>query len=363
MLDESTRREQAGPARADGGQDGSPAWHQGPPHVRLIGLAAGKWISQCVYALARLGVPDLIAGGHRDADSIAAATGADPDRMTRLLRAGVAVGVLRESAEGTFTLTDTGEPLRARRRDSLRDFVLYMGDEGMLRPFGRLDETVRTGVAGYELVYGRPMFDDLAMDSARAQLYQRAWAPFTAELGAELARSYDFDGVRRVADLGGGTGLLLIMLLQAHPGLSGTLVDRPEALAVAEHVVQQAGLGSRLTLLAGDLASLPRIEADCYVLKNVLHCFDDETCRAALRGVRASISPGARLLVIEAVLADGGGFDWGTLIDIEVMCTTGGRERTAAQWRQLLAECGFEVVRITPATPPQQVIEAAPATA
>jgi hypothetical protein len=191
-----------------------------------------------------------------------------------------------------------------------------------------------------------------------ALLYQRAWAPLSAELGAELAGSYDFRGIRHVADVGGGSGMFLMMLLLAHPHLTGTLVDRPEALAIAEPMVQHAGLGERVTLRVGELPDLAPIDADCFVLKNVLHCFEDEPGGAALRGLRAAMPSDARLLVIEAVIAEGDDFHWGKLIDIEVMCTTGGRERTAPEWRELLTKAGFRVAGIIPATPPQSVIEA-----
>jgi O-methyltransferase domain len=332
-----------------------PEWYEGPPHVRLIALASAKWMSQCLYALAKLRVADLIAGG---CDRVAGLAEAHPDRLARLLRAAAALGLIRSAAPGQFALAELGDLLRAGRPDGLRDFVLYMGDEAMWQPFARLDESVRTGVPGYELVHGAPLFSDLARRPLLADLYQRAWAPFAAELGAELASSYDFADVRHVVDVGGGTGLFLIMLLRAHTHLSGTLIDRPEALTVARPIVESSGLGGRLQLRAGELPDPPEVAADCFVLKNVLHCFDDETSSAALHGLRAVMPPGARLLVIETIPGDGDDFDWGKLIDIEVMCTTGGRERTSQEWSALLGDSGFGISGITPATPPQWVIEA-----
>jgi O-methyltransferase domain/Dimerisation domain len=337
---------------------GMPAWYAGPPHVRLIALASAKWISQCVYAIAELRVPDLIADGCDQVSLLAEATGAQPDRLARLLRACAALGLVRSPGPGHLALTELGELLRAERIDGLRDFVLYMGDQAMWLPFAKLSESVRTGVPGYELAHGASLLSDLARKPELASLYQRAWAPLSAELGAELAGNYDFRGIQHVADVGGGSGMFLAMLLRAHPHLTGTLVDRQEALAVAGPAMRHAGLSERVTLRVGELPDLPRIGADCFVLKNVLHCFEDEPGDAALRGLRAAMPPDARLLVIEAVLADGDDFHWGKLIDIEMMCTTGGRERTAREWRDLLAKAGFRVAGITPATPPQSVIEA-----
>ncbi len=336
----------------------TPAWYVGPPHVRLIALASAKWISQCVYALAELRIADLIADRCDQLTGLAEAAGADRDRLARLLRACAALGLVRSTASDGFALTELGELLRAERPDGLRDFVLYMGDPTMWQPFAQLNESVRTGVPGYELVHSAPFFADLARKPELAALYQRAWAPLSAELGAELADSYDFRGIRHVADIGGGNGMFLMMLLRAHPHLSGTLVDRPEALAVAERTLEHAGLSGRVTLRVGELPGPPRVDADCFVLKNVLHCLDDEPSEAALRGLRATMPAGARLLVIEAIPADGDDFHWGKLIDIEVMCTTDGRERTAREWSALLTKTGFRVTSITPATPPQSVIEA-----
>lgn len=335
-----------------------PMWYAGPPHVRLIALASAKWISQCVHAVAGLRIADLIAGGCHDVAGLAAAARAHPDQLARVLRAAAALGLVRSIAPGRFALTELGDLLRADRPDGLRDFVLYMGEEVMWQPFARLAESVRTGVPGYTLVNGASLFSDMAGDPELAGRYQRAWAPFSAELGAELADSYDFRDIQHIADIGGGNGVLLTMLLRAHPHLTGTLVDRAEAIAVAKRTMHTAGLGARVGLSVGELPDLPGIDADCFVLKNVLHCFDDELAGAALCGLRAAMPSGARLLVIEAVLPDGDEFHWGKLIDIEVMCTTDGRERSAPEWRELLAEAGFRVAGITPATPPQSVIEA-----
>jgi hypothetical protein len=335
-----------------------PAWYDGPPHVQLIALASAKWISQCACALAELRVPDLIAGGCDRLAGLAEAAGANPDRLARLLRAAAALGLVETTGPGRFALTELGDLLRAGRQDGLRDFVLYMGDEAMWQPFARLADSVRTGVPGYELVNGRPMFADLARDPELSTLYQRAWAPLSAELGAELAESHSFLDVGHVCDVGGGNGLFLLMLLRACPHLRGTLIDRPEALAVAQSMLAQAGLDGRLTLRTGELPDLPPVDADCFVLKNVLHCFGDQAAEAALRGLRAVMPPGARLLIIEAVIGEDDGFDWAKLIDIEVMCTNGGRERTGREWSALLAATGFRVSRITAATPPQSVIEA-----
>lgn len=336
----------------------APAWYDGPPHVRLIALASAKWISQCACALAELRVPDLIAGGCGSVPMLAQAAAVHPERLGRLLRAAAALGLVESTGPERYGLTELGELLRADRPDGLRDFVLYMGDESMWQPFARLADSVRTGVPGYELAHGRAMCTDLADVPGLSELYQRAWAPLSAELGAELATSYDFGSITHVADVGGGNGLFLMMLLRAHPHLRGTVIDKPEALAVAEPMVAGSGLAGRLTLRTGELPALPPVDADCFVLKNVLHCFGDEASEVALRGLRAVMPPGARLLIIEAIPGEGDGFDWAKLIDIEVMCTTGGRERTAPEWSALLEASGFRVAGLSPATPPQWVIEA-----
>jgi hypothetical protein len=333
-----------------------------PPHVRLLGLVAAKWFSQPIYVLAKLNVADLVADGPRQAEDLAAAVGAHPDRLRRCLRAAAAVGVFTEEPDGRFGLSDMGECLRSDQAASLRDLAVLLGDEPTWQSFGDIVETVRTGEPAFRRVHDMEMFDYLDHHPDFSAVYQGAWATLTAGLAAAAVHSFDFGRFGHVVDLGGGHGQLLLTLLRSHPQMTGTLFDRPEVLAHVEASLAGEGLGSRLRLAPGSLPGTRPPEADAYVMKNILHCFDDHSCQVMLRSLRDAIGDRvARLLVIEPMPAPGNGFDWGKLMDIEVMVNHGGRERAGEEWRDLLRGCGFELTSAVPTIPPHWIIEAAPA--
>ena len=339
--------------------DLQPAWL--PPHVRLLGLVAAKWFTQPIYALAKLNIPDLLVAGPRHPDDLAAAAGVHPDRLRRCLRAAAAVGVFEEDEGGRFGLTEMGQCLRSDQAESLRDLTVLLGEEPMWESFGDVLETVRTGEPAFSRVHRMDVFDYLAGHPDLSRVYQGAWATLTSGLAATAVNDFDFARFGHVADLGGGHGQLLVALLRSYPQMTGTLFDRPEVLAQVGPALAREGFGSRLRLVPGLLPGTRPPAADAYVLKNILHCFTDASCHDVLRAVREAIGGRqARLLIIEPVLSPGSTFDWGKLMDIEVMINHGGRERTEEEWRDLLSSCGFLLAGAVPATPPHWILEAAP---
>jgi hypothetical protein len=339
--------------------DQQPEWL--PPHVRLLGLVAAKWFSQPIYVLAKLNVADLLIDGPRHSADLAAAVGADPDRLRRCLRAAAAVGVFTEDDQGRFGLTDMGQCLRSDQAASLRDLAVLLGEEPMWQSFGDLLETVRTGEPAFRRLYRMEMFDYLAEHPELSRIYQGAWATLTFGLAAAAVNDFDFGRFRHVVDIGGGHGQLLVALLRCHPHMTGTLFDRSDVLAHVAPALAREGFGPRLQLVPGALPGARPPAADAYVMKNMLHCFDDFACQEMLRGVRDAIAgrPG-RLLIIEPLLSPGDAFDWGKLMDIEVMVNHGGRERTEGEWRDLLGGCGFVLAGATATTPPHWILEAVP---
>lgn len=333
-----------------------------PAHVQLMGLVAAKWVSQPIYVLAKLGVADLLADGPRSVEDLAAETGTRTDPLRRCLRAAAAVGVFRGHPDDRYGLTPLGECLRTGVPDSVRDLTVLLGDPATWASFGDILETVRTGEPAFPRAHGTPMFSYLDGHPDLAAVYQGAWASLSDELGKEVVDAYDFTAFRRIADLGGGHGRLLAALLRACPETTGVLVDRADVVAMSGPGLL-AEFGERVEIAPGELpAGLP-VDADAYVLKNTLHCFTDEFAASVLRAVRGAIGdrPGARLIVIETVLAEDDSYDWGKFIDIEVMVNNGGRERTRAEWEELFGSAGLRLARAVPTTPPQWVLEGVPA--
>ncbi|MFJ2771518.1 methyltransferase [Streptomyces sp. NPDC087300] len=339
---------------------GLPGGPYDPPHVRVLSLAAAKWVSQPIAVLASLGVADALVDGPRAVDDLAAAVGARAGALGRCLRAAASVGVFAERADGTYELTPMAQSLRADAPDSIRNWVLMLNQGPMWDSFGKLEEAVRTGRSAFEVAHGRPLFEHLDKDVEFRGVYESAMGELTSELAAELAPAIDFSGYGTLVDLGGGDGELLGTLLRHCPDSRGVLVERPHVVERARARLAELGVADRTRLVAGDATEEVPAGGDAYLIKNMLHCFDDDTALSVLRRVRAAGGNDAPLFVIEVVVPPGNGFHWAKLIDIEMLADNDGRERGEDEWRELLGRAGFELERIVPATPPQSVLIARP---
>lgn len=337
-----------------------PAWM--PPHLRLMQLVAAKWITQPLLALTHLGVADLLRDGPRSVEDLAQARGVLPDPLRRCLRAAAGVGVFSETDDGRFTLTPMARHLSTDSALSLRDLTLLLGSEPTTRSFTRILDVLRTGRPSFESANGTAFFDHLDRTPELSAVYQGAWAPLTAGVSQALLTAVDFTPYGTVADLGGGNGTLLGALLNAHPTMRGILVDHPAALDTARANLNQGQLMQRLELLPGALPDDIPENADAYIIKNTLHCFDEATISATLGGLRDAIGnrTDTRLFIIESVITPGDEYDWGRFIDVEVMVNTGGRVHSLPEWERLLHACGFTLVNAEVLLRPQWLLTVHP---
>ncbi|MEV0925900.1 methyltransferase [Streptomyces spongiicola] len=317
-----------------------------PPHVRLLLLTDGKRISRVLHVLAELGIADELAGGPLTVPELAERTGTHGDSLGRVLRVAAAFGVFAERPDGRYTLNDVGEALRSDVPGSQRDMVLYNGDEMLWRSYGRLMHTVRTGQPAFEAAYGHGFFEHLEQDPRAGALFDRAMTGMSRATARMLLDGFDFGRFGRIADVGGGRGWFLAELLGRHPRMRGTLVDRPAVVEEAHRLFDEAGVTDRVEVVPGDFfGELPR-GRDAYVLKAVLHDWDDERAAAILGRVREALAgrPEGRLLVCEFLVGPANEWDRGKLLDLDMLIRFGGRERSEEQWRALLATAGFELV-------------------
>ncbi|SPL88567.1 O-methyltransferase, family 2 [[Actinomadura] parvosata subsp. kistnae] len=282
---------------------------------------------------------DLMADGLSRPEELAACSGAHPGSLERLLRYLVCRGYFAEPEPGRFTLNDRAETLLSAHPSGLR---ARMDADGA---FGRTDQvishlltTIRTGRPAYAQVHGRPFFDDLAVSAGRS-------APFDAvmrdRLGVDLPHlldAYDWAAAGSVADVGGGTGGLLAALLTAHPGLHGTLVDLPVTAERAAQSLRSAGLADRCQIVAGNFFEPLPGGRHVYVLRNILHDWDDERATAILRNCRQAAGPDGRILVIELVMGDADTLTMTTAHDLFMLLICGGKERDLAQFGRLAAD-------------------------
>lgn len=313
---------------------------------KLVGIAVGYMASQAVYVAARLGLADQLADVPLDEQELAARCGCGTGGMRRLLDSLVACEVLDRDAEGRFVLTDAGRLLRSDVPDSARSFVLLYCSPPVWQAWTALETTLTTGQTAFGVVHGTDAFGYCATHHESAQVFHRAMAEDSSRAAAALAEGYDFDGSRTVADIGGGSGALLAGVLAGVPGLRGILLDSSHGVAAAPRLLAEAGVADRCIVQAGDFfTAVPT--ADTYLLKNVLHDWDDSGAVQLLRAVRAASADSSRLLVVERVLPDGIATGAHAVRDhLAGLVIMGGRERTAAEFRALLDAAGYEVVRI-----------------
>jgi hypothetical protein len=323
-------------------------------------ILSGVRLSQAVSVAASLGIPDVLADGPRTADDVAAAVGGDATTTYRLLRTLAAGGVLRESEEGSFSLTELGIALRSDVVGSVRDQAILFGKPYVLAAWGNLEHSIRTGENAFTALNGEDVWTWRSRDPEEASAFNRAMASASAPVGPALAAAYDFGAVGTVADIGGGSGTLLAAILAAHPGVRGILFDQPAVVAEAAPILDRAGVADRTHVVGGDFfASVPA--ADAYVMKAILHDWSDEDSGRILRTIRSAAAPGARLLVVERVLGGPNDDLDGKLMDLHMLVMPGGLERTLDEWRGLLADSGWTLEGTCPIVGGWQLIEGVPA--
>ncbi|GAA4884772.1 methyltransferase [Pseudonocardia benzenivorans] len=332
--------------------------------ARLLEIVNSAWMPQALRAAAELGVPDLLADGPRTAADVAEATGAHAASLHRLLRALVTIDVLTEDGEGGFALTPMGGLLRADVDGTVRSWAIYQGRD-VWDEWGLMPEAVRTGRSGREIAHGAGGFAPLRDDPRRAATFNSAMAELTRLSARAVVAGHDFGRYRRVADIGGGYGELLGTILRAHPGSTGILFDLPHAVDAAAGHLDGMGVRDRCEIVSGSFFEEVPTGADLYVLKSVLHDWDDDRAAEILAVVRRAIGPGARLLLVERLMPDRmRAVPEHRLLaraDMNMLVAHAAPERTEGQWRALLGSAGFDVVAVTPIPGAATAIEAVPA--
>jgi hypothetical protein len=311
--------------------------------------------AETLFTAARLGIADRLGDDERTGAQLAADIGGDPTSLTRLLRTLAALELLSETAPGRFRLTDSGHFLRSDRPDSMHSFVEMFGDPAMLAAWRELEHAAMTGETTFDRVFGTSFFGYLAEHPELSARFNAAMRQGTAMTAQQLPGAYDFSNVRTVADIGGGDGTLLAAVLSAHPHLSGILFDSAEGLGQSDVTFGQAGVADRCQTRVGDFFRGAPDGADLYMLKSVIHDWDDDRCGTILGHVRSVIPADGRLLIIEPVLpptVDGTLPPQMYLSDLNMLVNVGGRERTRADFETLCSEAGFKLNSVTPLPEP-----------
>jgi len=330
-----------------------------PVSFQLSNMIVGYWQSQAIYAAAKLGIADLLAPGPQTIDALTAASNASPEPLYRLLRALASIGIFAEGPSKTFSLTPLADPLRADAPGSQKAFCLMNGGQ-QFTSWSEIVYSIQTGKSAYERVNGQPLFEFLATDAEQAQIFDDAMTGIHGRESNLMVDAYDFSGINILVDVGGGNGSSLIGILQHYPEMRGVLFDLPHVVERARPRIEAAGLADRCDLVGGSFFERAPSGADAYMMRHIIHDWDDQRATAILKTCHAAMSEKARLLVVESVIPPGNDPFLGKFLDLVMLVIPGGKERTAEEYRTLLAGAGFDLQRIVPSKHEISLVEARP---
>lgn len=334
------------------------------PATRLWQLINSNWITQGIYVFAELRLGDQLAGGPKTSQDMARAVGVHAPSLHRLLRALTTIDICKEQEDGSFELTASGSLLRSDHDQSMRSWALFTG--GYQWPiWGHLVDSIQTGESARKMLTGTKEFEHLERDPAVAALFNQTMVELTRLISREVVQSYDFSQFNRIVDVGGGYGGLLTAVLQENPEIHGVLFDLQHASEIAQQRINELGLSHRCEFLAGNFFESIPGKMDAYLLKSIIHDWDDDHSELILKNCKNAMPTHGKLLLIDRILPDKLDVSAEHQImvrsDLTMLIGPGGRERTKAEFQRLFEVAGFRLQRIFPLKYSFSLIEGVPA--
>lgn len=326
-----------------------------PAEFPLLEQSLGYFYSAALRAAARLDLAEQLAEAARTPEELAEAVSADGPSVHRLLRLLATRGVFAEDDTGRFHLTPSADLLRTDAPGSMKSAVLMLTDQVFWKPAELLDDTVRAGETQFGQVFPAPFFEWLARDEQAGDTFHVGMAALSDAENRRIADSYDFSRIGELVDVGGGHGGFLVEVLRKAPDLRGVLFDEEHVLA--QHRLGEARAADRSDTRSGDFFREVPSGADAYVLKRILHDWDDETSTRILSRCREVLAPDGRVLVIDAVIPPGNEPHPGKTLDMLLMTSLPGKERTAAEFERVFGDAGLSVTRVIPTGTPLSIVE------
>ncbi len=331
---------------------------QMPPDVILSQMLWGGLVQQCVCVAAKLGIPDLLAEKPQTAAALAVQTETHSTALYRVLRLLTSVGVFGANADGEFSLTPLSEMLRSDVPHSMRDMAIMLGDHWTWDAWGETMHSVKTGEVAHEKVQGMGTFEFFQKDEAAGTVFNRAMTNLSQMVVPAVVAAYDFSAFSKLVDIAGGHGFLLSGILKANPHLQGVLFDLPYVIASAGELLEKEGVKDRVELVSGDFFKSVAPGADAYLLKHIIHDWDDEQSVEILKNIHSAMNDGGKVLLVEMVVPETSEPSPSKILDIQMLLMEGGMERTAEEYRRLLDAAGFSLTRIVPTRSPYSIVEA-----
>jgi hypothetical protein len=338
---------------------------QPDPVQHLMQFASGYVPSSVLWVIAELNIADLLKNGPRPVSELAKETRANEDALYRSLRLLAMVGIFAETQPRHFTLTPAAEFLRTDVPGSMRDMVLWIGDPMHFRVAAEWLHSVKTGQPTIEHMVGKPAFDYFAEQPVEFDRFHRAMTTMSGMAISAVLEVYDFSSFSTIVDVAGGHGFVLCEILRRDSNAKGILFDLPAVKAGGDQRIEQNGLSSRCRTASGDFFKSVPEGGDLYLMKNIIHDWDDDKALTILRNCRKALDGGGsgqkkhgKVVLLELVVPEGNVPHMSKILDIEMLFFPGGRERTEKQYAELFAKAGLRLTRIVPTKSPYSVIEA-----
>jgi hypothetical protein len=332
-----------------------------PPQAQLMQMAMGFSSTFLLRAAAQLCLADHLADGPKSATQLANLTNAHAPALYRLLRTLASIGIFIEDEAHRFSITALAEPLRSNVTGSVRTSILSITGDLFIIPWSKLDYSVQTGQSSFDRHFGAPFFDHISKDLDESTWFHDLLIGFNSADGPAVAAAYDFSPYRNIADIGGGTGHILTTILASHPGPRGILFDLAYNQSAAVELIESRGMADRVTFIPGSFFESIPAGCELYILSHIIHDWSEEQCLCILANCLRAMSPTSRVLIIEMVLPEGNRFHPGKMLDMTMLATTSGQERTEPEYRALLKKAGFTLTRVIPTNSAVSIVEAVPA--
>jgi hypothetical protein len=329
-----------------------------PPEQQMAHFIFGKVVAMAISVAAKLRIADKLAATPMNNEELARETKTHPQNLSRLMRALISLGIFSEGGQGQYQLTPLSQLLRTGVKGSMRGMADFMGAEWSWKAWGHLMDSVRTGRTAFTEVYGEPCFDYLAKHPEESAAFNEGMVGFSTGIAEAVVKAFDFSAIKSMMDVGGGHGGLLLTILKATPKLQGIIFDSAHVVTGAVDPIHQAGLKDRCITAAGDFFKEVPGNVDAYILKHIIHDWNDVDAARILKTVRTAAKPGTKLFLVEAVIPENDKPHLGKLLDLEMMVIASGRERTQTEYAQLLSQTGFRLEKVIPTQSPVELIEA-----
>jgi SAM-dependent methyltransferase len=326
--------------------------------MAMLQMISGTWLSQLIYAAAKLGIADLLKDEQKSIEELASSTGTHAHSLYRTMRALANYGIFKEIKPKFFTTTPLAETLQSKVPGSMRNMAITCGEEYYYQPFGKILYTLQTGQPAFHHFHGMDLFEYLTQHPDNAKCFDEAMTEYVSQIHTSFASIYDFSGVNKIVDVGGGHGTLMKSILKANLTVTGVLFDRPSVVEGARKSIEAAGLSERCEIVGGDFFESVPSGGDVYILSSVIHGRNNEDSARIFRNCHRAMVDNGKLLLGEVVIPKENEPFFGKIQDINLMIAAeGGGERTKEEFQKLFEMSGFKLTRIIPTQSLGSIVE------